>query len=189
MRLEALFHANAAAAIAALEAVGARHDPRLDLVTDVAGNGPVARYFGVLQPPSVRVKDAGILDPFRALLALPVNDWVAEKMESRSYCPGNKWAVDGLGPALLARRLHIPWALRPMNMDFGALVSRAHRDAPYPFAAWYSATVKITDGDVDPGRLFSMPVSGRADRTILEPDEDDTLDSKIGVILEAQARP
>lgn len=189
MRLDALLHADAAAAIAALEAVGARHDARLDLVTDVAGVGPVVRRFGVLQAPSVAAADAGILDPFRAALALPVNAAVAAKMASRPYCPGSKRAVAAIGPALLARRLHLPWALRPMNMDFSALVSRAHREAPYPFAAWYSETVQVTDGIVKPGRLFSMPSSGKAERTVLEPEEDDTLDPKIGVILEAQARP
>ncbi len=189
MRSEALFHANAAAAISALEAIGARHDPRLDLVTDVAGTGPVARYFGVLQAPSIAAKDPGILAQFRALLALPLNDAVAAKMAGRSYCAGSKRSVANLGPALLARRLHVPWALRPMNMDFSALVSRTHRETPFPFAAFYSETVKVAEGNVEPGRLFSMPTSGRAERTIIEPEEDDTLDPKIGVIVEAQARP
>lgn len=181
-------------AIQALESVGARYDARLDLVTEVPGIGPVARSFGVLTnplAPGLGVTDPAILQPFRALLGLPENAALARRLESGAlaYCPANKPAIDALGPALLERRLHAPWALRPMNMDFTAVVSRVHRAQPLPFQAFYSQLVQLSGSPpvVKLGRLFSMPVSGRAEKTILEPEDDDFLDGKIGVVLEGLA--
>jgi hypothetical protein len=182
------------AAISALEAVGARHEPALDLATEIAGLGKVHRRFGVMRHPlrGDSVADTTILAPFRALLGRPENARILDRItrEGADYCPANKRILDQIRPQLLVRRLHLPWALRPMNMDFMALASKLHRARPFPFTTIYSEQVQVSPGpppEVTSGRLFSLPLSGLAERTLIEPDEDDSLDSKVGLILEAHA--
>lgn len=188
MQFQQLMFESGSAAVAALDAVGARYDPRLDLTTDVAGLGKVHRRFGILGNP-LQTRDGGdqrILAPFRVLLDRPENDAAARRLreENLPFCPANKQILGQIRERLLAMRIHLPWALRPMNMDFMAVASRAHRAGPFPFRTFYSEQVVISGGEVTVRRLFSMPMSGQAEATILEPDEDAALDLHVGVVLE-----
>jgi hypothetical protein len=182
-----VLHPSAHEAIAALEAVGARHVPALDLTADVPGTGRVQRFYGIVgNPLGPDPADPAVFAPFRAILAQPENAAVSARLRSGAlgFCPVNKRLAAALQPTLLARRLHLPWAWRPMNMDFVAHIARHHAATPLPFAAFYSEGVPAV---ARPGVLFSMPVSGQTGRTILEPDSDDELDPKLGFVLEADA--
>jgi hypothetical protein len=189
LTLPPMLHASAAAAVAALEAVGARRQEALDLVTEVPGVGRFERRFGLLGPPGgAPPVDDAILGAFRDVIARPENAGVAARLAAGelTYCPGSKNLLLRLRPLLFARGLHAPWTLRPMNMDFMSAASKANRARPFGFRTFYSEQVQITpDREVRVRQLFSFPLSGSPDQTLLEPDRDDELDAAVGVFLEA----
>ncbi len=187
MQLHTMMFSDAQAAVAALEAVGARYEPRLDVATDLPAVGRIQRRFGILRYPTAStVTDRAILDPFATAIESPENaKLAAQKLE---YCPANKRLLVQIRDPLRARRLHPPWTLRPMNMDFMSVAAKANRAKPFGFGTFYSEHVTLGAGPtpvVNVFQLFSFPLTGSPDQTLLEPDRDDELDAAVGVILEA----
>jgi hypothetical protein len=192
MLLSTMSFPDPSAAVAALQAVGARYEPRLDLATDVPGIGRIQRRFGVLRSPigATGVADPAILEPFASALQQPENHGIVGRQ--LGYCPASKRLLIQIRPILFERRLHVPWTLRPMNMDFMSLASRANRAERFGFRTFYSEQVQIGAApghDIAVLQLFSFPLSGSPDQTLLEPDRDDELDASVGVILEANILP
>jgi hypothetical protein len=188
---------NARAAEAALAAVGAVWDPRLDLESDVDGVR-IARRFGVLRNPlQVReATDTRLLDRFRELLELPLNARHLPRARELDYCPVNKSALSQLADGLLGRKVHLPLTLRPMMLDLATRI--AHLERAFSFDVFYARSVQVVPGPkgegaavagatLNPGKLFSIPVSGASDVTRMEPLDDDELDLRVGLLLEVDA--
>lgn len=188
---------NARAAEAALGAVGATWDRRLDLDAEVDGT-KIARRFGVLQNP-LALRDVTapkLLDAYRELLLAPVNAALRAKAEALPYCPTNKATLAQLADGLLGKKVHLPFTLRPMMLDLASRI--ANYDRPFPFDAFYARSVQIVPGPkgdgapkagatINAGRLFSVPVSGNSSVTRMEPLDDQELDLSVGILLEVDA--
>jgi hypothetical protein len=188
---------NAKAAEAALGAVGAIWDRRLDLDAEVDGV-KIARRFGVLQNP-LRVREATapkLLEQYRELLELPLNAPLRERALALEYCPTNKATLVQLADGLLGKKVHLPFTLRPMMLDLASRIANYER--PFPFDAFYARSVQIVPGPkgegapragatINAGRLFSVPVAGNTHVTRMEPLDEQELDLRVGLLLEVDA--
>ena len=190
---------SARAAEAALLAVGAARDTRLDLETEVDGVR-IARRFGVLRNPLVdgpAVTDARLLDKFRDLLTLPENADQRAKAQELTYCPVNKSTLVQLSDGLLSKKIHLPLTFRPMMLDLATKIMDLER--AFPFDVFYARSVQVVPQGrtgaapagpagagttLNAGRLFSIPVSGSSDVTRMEPLDDQELDLRVGLLLE-----
>ena len=186
-------HSSRADAIAALRRVGAAHDARLALKSDVPGIGPIQRIYGIFG--NVTELDGQVADPVVVNGLLPmVKEIDKERMYGKlqsgrmAYTPVNKRVVRRLAIELLESGLHLPWTWRPMNFDFAATISDAHRKSPLPFLVFYSEQANITGGTVSTSRVFSLPIEGLAQGTWAEPIQDELLDPDIGLVSEANYR-
>lgn len=182
-------HANEDAASRALGAIGAVLDPRLTIQVEVGGR-PIQRWFGrvgnlVRVPPL----DGVIADQVRPLLQSPENDDLRERLESGKLdaLPVNKRVVRRLTDELHARKLHLPWTFKPMNLDFAAAVSRVHKASRLPYAVYYNQQIQY-DAPTDTvafARVFSLPVGGMGGNTWEEPILDEILDPDVALLIEA----
>ena len=193
--LSEFLHADPDAAVAALERVGGRHAPQLDLSVDHDVAGRVARRFAilrnVLQPPEPA--DPSVADPLRNALRTPDNEEVRDQLRAGDldFTPVNKWHVRQLVPRLHAAGVHLPWTYLPMNFDLGSRIAEAHQVARWPFEAFYSQFTDLRDGpegvEVDIKRIYSLPVSLHGHRTWQEMIVNEMLDPEVALILEANA--
>lgn len=188
---------NARAAEAALAAVGAVWDRRLDLDAEVDGTR-IARRFGVLQNP-LRLREVSapkLLDAYRELLEAPANAALRDRAAALEYCPTNKSTLAQLADGLLGKRVHLPFTLRPMMLDLASRIANYER--AFPFDAFYARSVQIVPAPkgegapkagatINAGRLFSVPVAGNTSVTRMEPLDDQELDLSVGLLLEVDA--
>lgn len=192
LSLESVLHANEAAAQAALIAVGGVVVPELSLTVDVPGVGALRRHFAYLgnvvatphlREPIVRRRIMSLLDS-------PDNERVLNKLESNrlDYMPLNKRAASKLASDLHRVGLHLPWAFRPMNFDFGARLEEFSDSQPLRFHVFYSQGIDIDAAQVVVKRVFSLPVKGSAHGTFQEPIFDEMLDEDVGLFMEANHR-
>jgi hypothetical protein len=144
----------------------------------------------VLSPRSP-IGDPVLADRFRGLLNHAENESVADRLRGGrlTFTPVNKETGKRIASDLHARGLHLPWALKPMNFDFGARIAASQREHPLPFAVFYSEAVSFdaAQGTVEPGRLFSMPIFGNARGTWAEPIVGELLDEDVGILIEADS--
>jgi len=193
LSLDDVLHGNRAAAEAALRAVGGVVLPELSLEVDVPGVGTLERYFAFL---GNTVGQVGLVDPrlhqrLAALLDSPDNERVLRKLQAGrlGFMPVNKRSARKLVADLHAVKLHLPWAFRPMNFDFGARLEELSERRPVAFSVFYSQGIDIgADGTIEVKRVFSLPVQGSAHGTFQEPIFDEMLDEDVGLFIEANVR-
>ncbi len=191
--LDDVLHPSRAAAESALRSVGGVVVPELSLEVDVPGVGKLERHFAYL---GNTVGQTGIPDDrlhqrMTSLLDSPDNERVMRKLQAGRlhYMPLNKRAARKLVDDLHAVGLHLPWAFRPMNFDFGARLEELSDTRPLPFDVFYSQGIDIAgDGAIDVKRVFSLPVKGSAHGTFQEPIFDEMLDEDVGLFMEANVR-
>jgi hypothetical protein len=195
VRLSSMLFPRREAAVRALEAVGGVVVPELDLSLDVPGLGVIQRTFAYLgnvvekanflENPVLYKRVASVLDSAD-------NERVAKKLEQGrlDYMPVNKRTARKLVPDLHEVGLHLPWAFRPMNFDFGARLEELSERRPFRFRVFYSQRVDISaDGETATvQRVFSLPVQGSAHGTFQEPIFDEMLDEDVGLFIEANVR-
>lgn len=189
LSIQDVLHPSAAEAKRALRAVGGVLLPSLTLEVDVPGVGTLERHFAFL---GNTVGMTGLPDPklherMATLLESPDNERVQRKLQAGKlqYMPLNKRAARKLAPDLIEVGLHLPWAFRPMNFDFGARLEELADQPPVPFQVFYSQGIDIADGAVEVKRVFSLPVKGSAHGTFQEPIFDELLDEDVGLFMEA----
>jgi hypothetical protein len=193
LSLDDVLHADRHAAESALRAVGGVVLPELALEVDVPGVGTLERHFAYL---GNTIGQAGLSnrrlhDRMAALLESPDNERVLRKLQAGrlGYMPANKRAARKLVPDLHALHLHLPWAFRPMNFDFGARLEELSERRPVAFTVFYIQGIDISaDGTVEVKRVFSLPVQGSAHGTFQEPIFDEMLDEDVGLFIEANVR-
>ncbi len=193
LSLDDVLHGDRAAAEAALRAVGGVVLPELALEVDVPGVGTLERHFAYL---GNTVGQVGLVDPrlhkrLATLLESPDNEQVLRKLQSGrlGFMPVNKRSACKLNDDLHAVKLHLPWAFRPMNFDFGARLEELSEQRPVAFSVFYSQGIAVgADGTIEVKRVFSLPVQGSAHGTFQEPIFDEMLDEDVGLFFEANVR-
>lgn len=180
-------------ALLALKRVGAKHDPRFDLVGSAEGIGEVQRVFGIfgnVVELEGYVEDSVVLDRMLPLVRDVDNERLYQKLQSGrvSYTPVNKRVVRKLADELMGSGVHLPWTWRPMNFDFAATAANVHRQSPLPFLVFYSQQANFSGGTVSLSRVFSLPIEGLAQGTWAEPIQDELLDPDVGLVIEANCR-
>jgi len=192
LKMSTMTHPDRAAAVRALVAVGGVPVPDLSLQVQHPGLGTVHRefaYLGNLMAPGASVEDRSLLKRLSNMLESPDNERVLRKLEAGriDYMPLNKRTVRKLVPELHEAGVHLPWAFRPMNFDFGARLEERSESKPFRFKVFYSQGVDISaDGaQATVKRVFSLPVQGSAHGTFQEPIFDEMLDEDVGLFLEA----
>jgi hypothetical protein len=173
------------AAVAALEAVGATWIPALTLAGQAAELGPFVRRFGVVWQLPAAGPVRATLEP---LLRHPANASLAAALrEGRArHVAGSRRVAEDLA-ARLPAPVHLPWALRPLNMDFAGVVEDWADGAHPPFGTFFSQNIELDDDGVTLRRVFSLPVRGSAEGTMHDPPYAETLDADVGLLLEVDA--
>lgn len=179
-----------------LASVGADWHPALDLDGEIDGVR-IVRRFGVLRNPlRSTAEDDRILASFRAVLKHTSNARQQARAEALGYCPANKAVLTELADGLLGGRVHLPFTLRPMMLDLATRIDAL--EEPFAFDAFYARSIHVTPSPrgpgapragatLRPGRLFSVPLSGNPELTLVEPLEDHELDLQVGLVLEVDA--
>ena len=195
VRMSDMFHASVRQAHMALESVGGVVVPELDLTVDVPGLGSIKRVFAYLGNVVERgdmLPNPILLKRMAPLFESSDNERVAKKLEAGrlDFTPVNKRTARKVVPDLHEIGLHLPWAFRPMNFDFGARLEELSERRPFRFRVFYSQRVDFTpDGETATvQRVFSLPVQGSAHGTFQEPIFDEMLDEDVGLFIEANLR-
>ncbi len=151
-------------AVAALEGAGALWDAGLAITIDVPGVGRLVRHFSVLASPFRR---SGTLTPWLwPAIERPLNVATRERMSAGivNHMPANRSLVVELARRAPALGVHLPWTLRPMNLDLAMKVAERR----WPFSVFYSQAVTILPrtlvarGGVRPGPIVPLPVGCNA---------------------------
>ena len=173
-----------AEASAALAAVGATPVRELTLTLSLPELGVVVRRFGVVRqlPPAGPVRQAVL-----AVLEHPSNAALRGSIHAGGALPVSRGLVEALA-GTLARPVHLPWALRPLNVDLaGAMEDWADRARP-TFKMFFSQHVDVDEDGVALRRVFSLPVRGSFEGTLHDPLSTEALDPDVGLVLEVDAR-
>ncbi len=189
--IESIVHDDRARAHDALKALGSQVIDDFELQVRHPVLGMVLRCFGMV--PNVLVaaapRDPLLYEQLQAMIQLPENADIRRRLtdDPVTYTPLNKRTVRRLTPLLHRSRVHLPWAFRPMNFDFGAVIEDAAQSGRVTFQAFYSRAIDVApDGrTVTLKRVFSLPVRGSAHGTWQEPIFDEMLDADVGMFLEA----
>jgi len=193
VKLSDILHADPDAARSALEAVGGEVIPELALSVEQPGIGTVHRQFAVVgnlvAKRSLLVDDV-LLRRLMPMLESPDNERALRKLEEGklTYMPLNKRTVRKLVSVLHDAGVHLPWAFRPMNFDFGSKLEEYSEARPLPFKVFYSQGIDVGDEVATVKRVFSLPVQGSAHGTFQEPIFDEMLDEDVGMFIEANHR-
>lgn len=188
------FYDTSKEAVSALEAVGARYDPRLDLTVHHPLGVTLQRRFGVLgNVLDDRMLDHPVVRAVQRALTSSVNQEVVEELRRRrlSFTPVNKRLVQELLLTLHEARVHLPWSFWPMNYDLAARMSEVFESGDgFPFEVFYSQFVELYPGRGEgfglakTGRTFSLPISMSAHGTWQE-TAFGALDIDVGLVVEA----
>lgn len=192
LKMSDMMHADQASARRALENVGGVVVPELSLTVSHPVVGTVRRefaYLGNLVANRSYLPDDTLLRRLSTMLDSPDNERVLRKLEADKiqFMPLNKRTVRKLVDSLHDARVHLPWAFRPMNFDFGARLEERSESQPFRFKVFYSQGVDFSaDGtEATVKRVFSLPVQGSAHGTFQEPIFDEMLDEDVGMFMEA----
>lgn len=189
------FHRSEEAAIAALEAIGAAHEPRFTMRVEVSEIGQVVRHFGVLK--NVLADDSvdpALAEVLRPLVLRSGGDLV-DRMRAGDipYTPVTERFVHRVVARLHERAVHLPWSFQPMNLDLALRVSHVHRTGRLPFRIFYNQAIRIRTtnlvrrGCVELAGLFYLPVDGSAGGT-WRPPAAGRIDPLVALVVEADAR-
>jgi hypothetical protein len=185
-------------AIQALENVGGTVDRRLSMTETYPMIGTIRRHFAILGNAvelEGMVSDDSILYRIQRTLRNPENSHVLEKLhEGRlNFTPCNKRLVRRIVTSMHESGVHLPWAFKMMNFDFGMTISRVQSTMDcYGFSAFYNHLIRMNEvrGEVmiSVGRMFSLPINDIAGGTWLETISEEVLDEDLALIMEANSR-
>jgi hypothetical protein len=186
------------AAIAALESVGGTVDRRLSMTATYPVVGSIKRHFAILGNASEldgAVPNDTIMFRIRRALNSPENGRVREKLEEGrlDYTPCNKRLVRRVVGSMHEMGLHLPWAFKMMNFDFGMTISKVQGvNSCYGFSAFYNQLIRMSESEgevmIDFVRLFSLPINDIAGGTWLETISEEVLDEDLALVIEANSR-
>ena len=201
------------AARVALELAGCTVEPGLAMTVAHPEGGTIHRVFGVLRnlvaddditeevpargaigyvpvdlPDHVEARGLVFAEQLVGMLDHPDNDRTRERLYSGTlkYTPINKRVAMRLRKQLGDGGAHLPWGLKPLNLDLSVLVQR-HCNV-YGFAVFYSRTAKLLGGEeamIELKRVFSTPFGVAGFGTWQEPIAQEILDEDVGLVLEA----
>jgi hypothetical protein len=182
----------------ALERVGGTVDKRLSMTATYPMVGTIRRHFGILGNASQldgMVENNAIIYRIQRRLQSPENSHVLEKLEDGilNYTPCNKRIIRRVISEMHEAGVHLPWAFRMMNFDFGMTISKVQSaENCYGFSALYNHLIRMTEenGDVliTLDRMFSLPINDISGGTWLETISEDVLDEDLALVIEANSK-
>ena len=141
------------------------------------------------------VEDNSVLYRIDRHLHSPENSQVHDQLEmgKLDYTPCNKRIVRRVLDDLHQAGVHLPWAFKMMNFDFGMTISKVQSaEDCYGFAALYNHLIRMSDesGEIIIGldRIFSLPINDISGGTWLETISEDLLDEDLALVMEANSR-
>ena len=185
-------------AYAALKRVGGIVDERLSMTATYPVVGTIRRHFAIL---GNAIELAGVVEDNSVLYRIdrhlhsPENSQVLDQLEmgKLDYTPCNKRIVRRVLDDLHQAGVHLPWAFKMMNFDFGMTISKVQSaEDCYGFAALYNHLIRMSDesGEIMIGldRIFSLPINDISGGTWLETISEDLLDEDLALVMEANSR-
>jgi hypothetical protein len=141
------------------------------------------------------VEDNSVLYRIQRHLNSPENSRVLDQLEmgKLDYTPCNKRIVRRVISDLHEAGLHLPWAFKMMNFDFGMTMSKVQSaENCYGFAALYNHLIRMNDNSgeivISFDRIFSLPINDISGGTWLETISEDLLDEDLALVMEANSR-
>lgn len=186
------------AAILALENIGGTVDRRLSMTATYPIVGTIRRHFAILGNAAEldgMVANDAILFRIQRTLGSPENAKVLEKLEDGllNFTPCNKRLVRRIVSSMHGAGVHLPWAFKMMNFDFGMTISKVQGvDNCYGFSAFYNNLIRMNESNgevmINFVRLFSLPINDIAGGTWMETISEEVLDEDLALIIEANSR-
>jgi hypothetical protein len=186
------------AAILALENIGGTVDRRLSMTATYPVVGTIRRHFAILGNATEldgMVANDAILFRIQRTLRSPENAKVLEKLEEGllNFTPCNKRLVRRVVASMHGAGVHLPWAFKMMNFDFGMTISKVQGvDSCYGFSAFYNNLIRMNESNgevmINFVRLFSLPINDIAGGTWMETISEEVLDEDLALIIEANSR-